>query len=242
MKNRVLLSLSLLLLFAQHARGEEFTPTATGEVIRHTYFTLSYIEQHEQAEWVSYTLTSGMIGGEAKRHNNFRADPKVKSGSAHPDDYRGSGYDRGHLAPAGSMSHTQEAMDESFYMSNMSPQSPSFNRIGWRMLEELVRKWALKEGKLHIVTGTILSETSGTIGTTNRISIPTRYYKAIYAPSKGSMIAFVMPNAKIEAPLQDYATTIDSVERLTGVDLFHQLEDSIESRLESTIDLSMWLF
>ncbi len=240
MVSRILLL--FLLLVVQQTKGEIFTHSSNGEIVRHSCYTLSYIEQHEQAEWVSYALTSEMIGGEAKRKNNFRIDPSVSSISAHPDDYKASGYDRGHLAPAASMSHTQVAMDESFYMSNMSPQHPSFNRGGWKRLEELVRRWALKEELLHVVTGALLGETSGTIGVSNKVSIPTHYYKVIYAPKRGSMIAFVMPNTKIESTLQEYTTTVDVVEKALNVDLFYELEDSLESRLESTIDLSQWAF
>ena len=142
---KILISLFLFLqitiLFSQ-----SLPPTARGEVIEHTYYTLSYIEQHEQPEWVYYVLTGDMISGAAKRGNDFRSDPKVPTESAQLNDYKGSGYDRGHLAPAASMSINSTAMSESFYMSNMSPQEPGFNRGIWKNLEKTVRGFVSSEG------------------------------------------------------------------------------------------------
>ena len=100
----------------------------TNQVVKHTAFWLSYSEPHEQAEWVYYILTPERVSGTEKRKNNFRADPAVLTGSATLADYKGSGYDRGHLCPAADNTHTKEAMSESFFMSNMSPQEPGFNR------------------------------------------------------------------------------------------------------------------
>lgn len=125
---RAFITVLFLILSACRLFGFAFLPSKNGELIKHSYYALSYIEAHEQAEWVYYELDSNLISGAVSRTNNFREDKSVSTGSATLADYKGASYDRGHLAPAGSMSGNATAMSESFYMSNMSPQHPSFNR------------------------------------------------------------------------------------------------------------------
>ena len=108
----------------------------------------------------------------AKRGDDFRPDPAVPTGSATPQDYTRSGYDRGHLAPAADMSFSVKTMSESFYMSNMSPQAPQFNRGIWSKLEKQVRHFATKEKRIVVVTGPILPvEKTITIGA-NKVTVP----------------------------------------------------------------------
>ena len=220
---------------------QDLVPESDGEIIKHTYYTLSYSEEHEQAEWVYYELNPAMVGGTATRSDKFREDPSVTTGSAALADYKSSGYDRGHLCPAASMSISQTAMDESFYLSNMSPQVPSFNRGGWKKLEEQVREWAKSEKQLFVISGPVLKAGLPTIGA-NEVSIPEQYYKVIYAPLANRMIAFLMPNATISRPIPSYAVPVDSIEALTGIDFFSALSDSLENRMESTSELSSWAF
>ena len=122
----VVLTLQSIPVFLQQI---DFLPSSTsGQVIKHGSYTLSYDETHEQAEWVAYELTAFEVDGRYERTDNFRRDPKVETGSASLSDYRGSGYDRGHLAPAADMFFTRSAMSESFFLSNMTPQEPARNR------------------------------------------------------------------------------------------------------------------
>lgn len=229
----------LLLLTTQSLIAQNYLPQSRGEVVEHTYYTLSYIEEHEQAEWVYYTLSPTSLTQRASRTDNFRADPKVSTLSATLEDYAGSGYDRGHLCPAASMAHNKVAMSESFYLSNMSPQHPSFNRGTWKKLEEHVRSLAMADSLLHVVTGAILTDSLGSIGQ-NGVTIPRYYYKALYSPKRGEMLGYVMENCKLDEALESYATTIDHIESLAGVDLFYELGDSVEL-LESRINLSNWV-
>ena len=134
----ILLSLIPTLIFSQ--AFIDFLPTNNGELVHHPYYSHSYSEQYEQAEWVFYEIKKERVLGLVRRTDNFRSDEKISTNSATLSDYKGSGYDRGHLAPAGDMSFNYTAMSESFYMSNMSPQHPSFNRGIWKMLESLVRE------------------------------------------------------------------------------------------------------
>ncbi|MFI3296689.1 MAG: DNA/RNA non-specific endonuclease [bacterium] len=230
----IIISLSILSSYAQ-----TYLPKSEGEIVEHTYYTLAYAEEHEQAYWVYYVLTPEMVSGDVKRSDDFRADNKVKTGSATLTDYKSSGYDRGHLCPAASMSINTTAMSESFYMSNMSPQTPSFNRGGWKKLEDKVRGFALKEQKIYVVTGPIFNDVIGTIGA-NNVTIPGYYYKAIYAPEANKMIAFIMPNTKIESGLASYAVSVDYLEDITGIDFFYELPDDIENELEANFNVSYW--
>ena len=217
--------------------------TQSDQVIFHTAYSLKYSEQHEQASWVAYTLKSLHTSGNVGRTNDFRIDYKVKTGSAGLSDYKGSGYDRGHLAPAGDMKWSSTAMSESFFMSNMSPQHPSFNRGIWKKLESTVRNWAVDNGMIYIVTGPILTGNYKTIGH-NNVSVPDYYYKVIldYSEPEIKGIGFILSNQKSKSSLQSFAVTIDEVERKTGIDFYHALPDGIEEQIESTIDINKWSF
>ena len=139
------------------------------------------------------------------------------------------------------MSINPTAMSESFYMSNMSPQEPGFNRGIWKKLEETVRGFVTGEGKLYVVTGPILSGSTKTIGP-NQVTVPRSYYKVIYAPAQEKMIAFVMFNTKLSGSVSDYAVSVDHVEKLTGIDFYPGLPDSIEEELEAGFNVGLWNF
>lgn len=191
-------------------------------IVTREYYTLSYSEYHEQAEWVAYELTRNEVLGQFERTDNFRADPAVSTGSASLADYRGSGYDRGHLAPAADMKISDLAMRDSFYMSNMSPQDPSFNRGIWKKLEAIVRQMAYDNGAIHVVTGPVLNRGNfQTIGP-NRVSVPEFYYKIIldYREPELKAIGFILPNEKSSISLNSFAVTVDEVERVTGIDFY----------------------
>ena len=121
-------------------------------------------------------LTAKEVNGKYERSDNFRKDPHVSTESATLSDYKGSGYDRGHIIPAADMKWSPDAMSASFFMSNMSPQDPSFNRGIWKKLEEQVGKWALENSEIYIVTGPVLTDGPyQTIGV-NKVAVPKYYY------------------------------------------------------------------
>lgn len=215
-----------------------------GSVIAHNYYTICYNEEHEQPVWVAYTLSRKNLEGDAQRTEDFRPDPKVLTGSAFPLDYRSTGYDKGHLAPAGDFHFSQKAMSETFFMSNMSPQKPDFNRGIWEKLESTVRKWARREeGKLHIVTGPVLHGGNfRKIGKRAKISVPEYYYKIIMdlEPPEVKAIAFLMRNEGSQRTLETFVVTIDEVEKKTGIDFFPDLPDKVENDLEAHLTPELW--
>lgn len=213
------------------------------EIIQHKYYTLNYNEDHEVANWVSYELDHERIQNCVKRKNNFRIDPLVSTGSAEAADYKGSGYDRGHLVPAGDMKFNALAMSETFFFSNMAPQPGPFNQGRWSQLEHLIRAWALKYNKIWIVTGPILIPNLPTIGKRNQISVPEEYYKVILRREGKSYkgIAFIMHTNVPYRDLAAYTTSIDQVEELSGFDFFQFLNKDQEFA-EREIDLKSWDF
>ena len=227
-----------------------YLPTSTThQIVQHTHFTLSYSEADEQAEWVAYRLTRDELRNVAEREDNFREDPKVLSGSASPDDYRRSGYDRGHLAPAGDMGFSEEAMSESFYMSNISPQDRAFNRGIWRTLEGQTRDWAAENGSLYVVTGGVLAEKIEVIGRKNKVTVPKYFYKILLDLGEPGLdgsdikaMAFLLPNEGSDASLSEFVISIDSLESRTGIDFFPALPDDLEAKLESSVSLNGWRF
>ncbi|MFK7809253.1 MAG: DNA/RNA non-specific endonuclease [Saprospiraceae bacterium] len=226
--------------------GNMLPTSTTGQIVNHEFYSLSYNEAHEQAEWVAYELTKeSLIVPNVKRTGNFRPDPKVRKASASDRDYRGSGYDRGHMAPAGDMAFSETAMSQTFYMSNMSPQIRNFNGGIWRELEETVRDWAYKNRHLYVVTGPVLrGQMREQIGP-NKVSVPDKYYKVIldYTKPGYKAIAFLMSNEISYQPIGKYAVTIDEVEEVTGIDFFPELlDEETEERLESQFDLEDWKF
>ena len=217
-------------------------PGKCDQVIEREGYVLGYVEAWEQPAWVAYRLTKDeVMTRKANRSDAFIEDPEVKTGSAISFDYQGSGYDRGHLAPAGDMHWSAKTMLESFYMSNMSPQEPSFNRGVWSKLEKAVRRFAFSEGSVFVVTGPIMTaDDTKTIGH-NKVRVPGFYYKVIYdetPPEK--MIAFILPNKGANKPVESFVVAVDDVEEATGLDFFSALPEDVQQRLESKSNPKDW--
>ncbi len=226
------------------------------EIVHHSAMSLVYSEEHEQAKWVAHVVLPDIVKGTVARSNDFREDPKVKTGTAVEKDYflkyeqkdgsfeyDGFGYDRGHLAPSADFRWSKTALSESYYYSNMSPQVADFNRGKWAELEGLVRGYMYhNEGtQLYVVTGPILKEGLPVIErSVNKPSIPKLYFKAILDLKNERAIGFIMPNQLITYPIESFAVTLDKIEEETGLDLFHQLADDIESRVEAQKDIKAW--
>lgn len=204
------------------------------QLVRHSAFTLSYSELHEQARWVMYSINKSRLGGNEERSDRFAADPAVLTGSAVDSDYKKSGYDRGHLAPAADMSWSAQAMKESFLFSNISPQLPAFNRGIWKKLEESVRRWAKQCDSVIVVTGPVFADSIGVLGA-NRITIPSAYYKILLMFRGNDIIpaAFLIPNEKLEQEIASFVVSIDNLEEITHIDFFPGLPNVLETEVEA---------
>lgn len=214
-----------------------------GEVVRHDGYVLRYRDEYEQADWVAYPLLAFEIKGDAERdRESFQPDPLVESGTALPIDYTRSGYDRGHLAPAGDFKFSQRLTRESFYMSNVSPQAPQFNRGVWKELEDQVRSWARRDRGLYVVTGPVLKSGLETIGKRNEVAVPEQFYKVILycnAPDI-RIIGFLMNNEPSNESLRSFVVPVDQIEKLTGIDFFPFIPDDLERKLESSVKPGEW--
>jgi endonuclease G len=210
---------------------------ADDTIIKHRGYTLSYNSKYKQANWVAYVLTrpSTSLRNRFKRGEFFAPDPMIP-GTDFSIDYQNSGYDRGHLAPAADMGYSMETMVQSFFYSNMSPQLPRFNRGVWKKLEMQVRNWAVKYDSLYVITGPIFDSVMPTIGP-HHVAVPKAYYKVLLQKRNGVWegIGFILPNSNSKVDFKDYATSIDKVEEITGLDFFWRVEDSIEIIIEKQL-------
>ena len=226
------------------------------EIRNFKYYSLCYRESYEQAEWSAYCLLDSQLIKNAERTNDFRPDSQISTGSAELADYRKSGYDRGHLTPAADMAFSEEAMSETFFMSNMSPQTPKLNRGVWKDLEAQVRLWVKKFGRAYVVSGPVLNKPAdgfSSIGK-NHVCVPDFYYKVILVPlykddrdlqtpddAENIMaIGFIIPNQDAEGEFWNYAVSIDEVEQISNIDFYYLLPDSVEDVVEADFDISRW--
>ena len=215
------------------------------QIVEHEGYTLCYNEQHEQPTWVAYKLSkSNLVSKKVKRTDDFREDDAVATRSATLNDYRRSGYDRGHLAPAADFAYSEEAMSGTFFLSNISPQIHEFNSGIWNVLEQKIRDWAMRDEELFVVTGPVFrGQSKGKIGR-NRVGVPTHFYKVVLDinPPEVKAIGFIFEHRKYEEPKKfiKYAMTVDEVERFTGLDFFPMIPDALETSIEKDLFVHRW--
>jgi endonuclease G len=209
-----------------------YLPTSTTkQIVKHKYYTLSYNENFEQAEWVAYELKAAYLKNNDFKRPYFIEDPKVTTGSADWRNYKKSGYDKGHLCPAGDMEFDENAYNDTFYTSNISPQKHDFNSGIWNRLEQKTRYWAEKYNDIYVVTGGILKDSDKKTGT-EKVSVPKYFYKIILAKSgkEHKAIAFLVPNEDSDKSLYDFVVPIETLEKMTGIDFFPNLKNLKSSK------------
>jgi endonuclease G len=226
-------------------------------LVRHSAYSLAYVEKYEQARWVAHIILPDVVNGTVTRTNDFRIDEKVKTGSAVEADYflkkmkadssweyDAFGYDRGHLAPSADFRWSAVALSESYYYSNMSPQLADFNRGKWGELEDAIRGYLYNNPgtELYVVTGPVLKEGLAKIERgVNKVSIPQQYFKVVADFNKKKAIGFLLPNEAISKSLKMFATDINSIETLTGLNFFNKVPEALQEELEKQSDPTAWL-
>ena len=224
--------------------NEYFLPTSTtGQIVHHQGYSLSYSEPHEQSEWVAYELKKSHLSNTNFKRPYFEVDKAVKTKAAHWRNYKKSGYDRGHLCPAGDRKYSKFAHDETFLTSNISPQKHAFNSGVWNRLEQKTRYWARKYNGVFVVSGGILKGKLKTIGK-EKVAVPNQFYKVLIDNNTGKtkMIAFLLPHKDSNKPLYTFVVSVDSIEKLTGIDFFSELNDAVENKLEASSSYKNWSF
>lgn len=191
-------------------------------------------------DWVVEELTRDQLNGPAVRRNNFKADDDLPLGSrAELTDYKGSDYDRGHLAAAEDMSWDQDAMDQSFLLSNMAPQEGPFNGGIWAQLEKIARNWADLNKRVIVVSGPVYGARGKKIGS-SRVEVPAAFYKIVYNPRMRRAIGFLIPNKKQTGRKADeFIVKIRAIEEATSIDFFPKLSDREQNRIEMIVP-TMW--
>ena len=209
-----------------------YLPTSTTkQIVKRQYYTLSYNEKFEQAEWVAYELKKEYLKNYDFKRPYFIEDPKVTTGSADWRNYKKSGYDKGHLCPAGDMGFSRDAYNDTFYTSNISPQKKEFNAGIWNRIEQKTRYWAGKYNDIYVVTGGILKDSDKKIGTEN-VAVPKYFYKIVLAKNgkEHKAIAFLVPNEKSDKSIYDFVVPIETLEKMTGIDFFPNLKNLKSSK------------
>lgn len=213
-----------------------------GQVIQRTGYTLAYDKKTKTPQWVAWELTKEETKGNHERTDKFLPDPNVEGAKVATTDYTGSGYDRGHMAPAGDMKWDKTAMEETFCLTNIAPQDGSLNRGTWKKIEEKCRARVVADSAIVIVCGPVLSEAPREFIGDSRVAVPQRFFKVILSPwaKTPQAIGFLVDNGAVPGGMQAAAVTVDEIEALTGHDFFSTLPDSIEASLESKINFTRW--
>ncbi len=212
------------------------------QIIQRDGYTVSYNKETRLPNWVAWHLTADRLTGNANRKGiDFEEDTDVPSPRATDSDYSRSGYDRGHMCPAGDNKWSKTAMSQSFLFTNICPQAPSLNRGDWNEMEKACRKWAKNYGGLYIVCGPILYKGKHkTIGR-NKVTVPEAFFKVVLCTTgTPKAIGFIYKNTDGNRPKGDYANTVDEVERITGIDFFASLPDDVERKVEAECDIDAW--
>lgn len=223
-----------------------YYPTAqleSGEIVEHLAYSLSYNEEHKQAEWLIYELTKEeALSKKIARQGDFVPDPHPFIQSAHPSDYLKSGFDKTHLAPTADNRWSAQAMSESFYMSNITPQHPDLYGKIWSELESKVRDWAIQNGKVYVVTGAILADGYKHKIGTNQVSVPNYYYKIVadLTGEKIKGVGFIFSNGENNGELRYYACSIEDVEKRTKLSFFPNLKPEVQAQIKNDFEIEEW--
>ena len=238
--------------FALQAEGEEVDslfglPASRKDlqeqILHRKGYTVSYNKETMQPNWVAWHLTAEKTEGTNARpsSNAFHEDTDVPSPRATLGDYRGSGWSRGHMCPAGDNKWDRDAMYESFLLSNISPQHDRLNSGDWNNIEQDCRKWAKKYGDIYIVCGPIFyRKEHETIGA-NRIPVPEAFFKVVLCtngPPKG--IGFICKNTEGKHKTDFYVNSISQVERITGYKFFPKLPKETATKVKEEANLQDW--
>ncbi|MCF0188214.1 MAG: DNA/RNA non-specific endonuclease [Bacteroidaceae bacterium] len=217
------------------------------QIINHSALTISWNEKLCLPNYVAWILTEERVSGDVERLDDFQPDPLIDNSPTWAD-YRGSGYDRGHMCPSADNKHSMRAQKECFYMTNMCPQTHSLNAGDWNELEGRCRKWTKKYGNLYIVSGPVINgyPTSGKLNNeyiaNGKIIVPDAFFKVIMRCGQygAKAIGFICPNGTQNNDIKEYAVTVDHVEAITGIDFFCNLPDAEENKAEERFDLNDW--
>lgn len=218
-------------------------PERNIQIVQHAFYKIGFDTKQKLPAWVYYSLSKEHLSlANLDRKGSFVKDPLLNQEQSCSRDYSGSGFDKGHMVPCEDMSFSEQTMKETFYYSNCAPQTTELNRGEWKVLEELVREWAIDFHEAMVICGPVFKPLMPKMGV-HAIPVPDLFYKIIvvHKDNHYSALAFLMPNSRntLLAPV-NYTCTIDSVETLTGLDFFSTLPDKTEEQFEGKINVTEW--
>ena len=212
------------------------------QVIHHEGFSLSYNSSYLQPSWVAYKVSKAQVNRDDKVRAKYVRDPQIHTRSADKKDYKQGGYVMAQFVNYLDVKQIPNAVEESFYLSNITPMKLAFHNHIWIKTEDLIRLWTSGISGLYIVTGAILADSPFPAIGDNNVSVPKRYYKAVYDPDNKKAIGFIFKNGTSSGKLNSYVVSIDEIEKETGIDLFPSLDDELENSVESGVNLEDWNF
>lgn len=227
--------------------AQRYDPMQWTRILRNSGYICGYSELRGNPLWVVYRLEAlPKNAPRYKRPESFSADWRSLT---HIDssDYTRSGYDRGHMAPNYAISrlYGKAAQQETFLMTNIVPQKANLNQKVWQRLEEWeINRFTKRFRELWVYTGPVFDSKVERLQSAWRVEIPDAFYKVyagIDAAGAPHLLAFLIPQTVRgnETPEQ-FLTTVDRIEALIGFDFFHELDDSLEKRLESEVRYAGW--
>lgn len=204
-------------------------------------YTVSYNHDMKNPNWVAWTITANHATGKVQRMD-FWDDDDMPAPKGYLSDYYNSGYDRGHMCPAGDNKWSEKAMEDCFRITNMCPQDGGLNRGMWNSIEQQCRAWAKEYGKVYVVCGPLyLNQQHRKIGK-NKVVVPEAFFKVVLCmEGTPKAIGFICRNQSQKGKKKtDFINTVDDVERITGYDFFSKLPDNIEKKVEAHADIDEW--
>ncbi|WP_165780294.1 DNA/RNA non-specific endonuclease [Leptospira saintgironsiae] len=223
------------------------TTSKFSQIIEREGYTSGYSNFYKTSLWVCEEITKEELMGDAKRKDRFLSEPNVLPGNrAELSDYKSSGYDRGHLAAADNYKNDQRLNDETFFLSNISPQIHIFNAGIWKRLEQQIRDWVKLHGKIYVITGPLYlergQEALGSLSRLkfigkNKVAVPSHFYKILVKDEKDiSVLAFVIRHEASSSKVQLYTflTSVDWIEEHSEINFLPALpvtEEYLESRV-----------
>ena len=220
------------LLFSYlECNGQTLSYVDNEVTLRKTWITIGYDTIRMIPNYVVEKLTPDMLVGDAKR-SKFYADNTIMNGVT-PSDYTGSGYDRGHLAPAANYKFSQKATDETFVITNMCPQTPELNRRSWLALEDYIRDLVEFHDTLVVLTGTYGD--AGKIKSKVTITIPEKVWKVAIGKRDNevlTIIGWIYFNDKSRQSVENTKVSLDDIEQLINRDIQVGLSESEENTIK----------
>ena len=214
---------------------------ASEQIIRKTSYIVSYNKDTKIPNWVAWNLTAEHTDGSYRRLSTFYEELSVAAPRATTDDYKGSGWSRGHMCPAGDNKWDEAAMYDTFSLVNVCPQNSNLNSGLWNSIEMDCRRWARQYGDIYIICGPVfMNQEHETIGE-NEVYVPEAFFKVVLCLNGiPKALGFIVRNTDGNKKRDLYYNSIDQVERITGIDFFPALPDELENKIEGEVDMNLW--